>query len=206
MKAKSSIFILLVFIALHLSASISGEYLSKNYGEEIHGKILVAYATRAGSTIEVADSVAYHIAGKGYRVELRHINEVSDLSSYSLIIIGSAIRMGNVTPEIKSFVEKRKNEIETIPTAYFVVCLTLKDDTSDNREKVKEYLSPLRIIVQPFAEGYFAGKMDYSKLKRMDRFIVKRMVKAPEGDFRDWKLIREWAEELPNLPQASRKI
>jgi len=38
--------------------------------------------------------------------------------------------------------------------------------------------------------------MDYSQLKRFDRFIVKRMIKAPEGNFRDWNKIREWAEEM----------
>ncbi len=61
---------------------------------------------------------------------------------------------------------------------------------------ITEYLTPLYTLVQPFAEGHFAGKMDYSKLKRFDRFIGKRLVKAPEGDFRDWNKIRQWAEEL----------
>jgi hypothetical protein len=38
--------------------------------------------------------------------------------------------------------------------------------------------------------------MDYSKLNRIDRFIAKRVVKAPEGDFRDWKKVGEWAVNL----------
>jgi menaquinone-dependent protoporphyrinogen IX oxidase len=38
--------------------------------------------------------------------------------------------------------------------------------------------------------------MDYSMLKPMDKFMAKRMVKAPEGDFRDWEKIREWAVNL----------
>jgi menaquinone-dependent protoporphyrinogen oxidase len=54
----------------------------------------------------------------------------------------------------------------------------------------------LREIVEPFAEGYFAGKMDYSKLKPLDRFIAKRLVKAPEGDFRNWDKIKSWALKL----------
>jgi menaquinone-dependent protoporphyrinogen oxidase len=98
--------------------------------------------------------------------------------------------MGNVTPEMKKCVERNKAQLGSIPTAYFIVCLTMKDDTPENREKVAGYLTPLRALVQPFAEGSFAGKMDYSKLKRFDRFMAKRLVKAPEGDFREWDKIR----------------
>ena len=198
MKTIHSVFILLALF-INACASQPKQFVSKNYekqSDNLEGTVLVAYATRAGSTIEVADSIAYAIAGKGYTVELRHIEEVSDLSLYSAIFFGSAIRMGNVTPEMKKFVERNKAQMGSIPTAYFIVCLTMKDDTPENREKVAEYLTPLRTLVQPFAEGYFAGKMDYSKLKRFDRFIVKRMIKAPEGDFRDWNKIREWAEEV----------
>ena len=171
---------------------------SKSYGDTTgaKGKVLVTYATRAGSTIEVADSIAFTIAEKGYMVNLMHIDYVISLVEYDAVLIGSAIRMGNVTPEVKKFVEKRKAELENIPTAYFIVCLTLKDDTPDNMEKVSAYLEPLRAILTPFAEGCFAGKMEYSKLKRFDRFIAKRMVKAPEGDFRDWEKVRIWASGI----------
>lgn len=169
---------------------------SDNHAEGTRGKVLVAYATWAGSTIEVADSVAFAIAKQGYWLGLKHIETVERLQDYSAVIIGSAIRMGNVTPEVKSFVEKRKAGPVKIQTAYFVVCLTLKDDTPEKREKVKEYLAPLRKTLAPFAEGYFAGKMDYAKLKAIDRFIVKRLVKAPKGDFREWHKIRAWGSNI----------
>jgi hypothetical protein len=38
--------------------------------------------------------------------------------------------------------------------------------------------------------------MDYSKLGFFARFIVKSMVKVPEGDFRNWDMIRQWAKDL----------
>jgi menaquinone-dependent protoporphyrinogen oxidase len=82
-----------------------------------------------------------------------HIDGVGSLTDYNAVVIGSAIRMGNVTPEVKNFVEKRRVELEGIPTAYFITCLTLKDDTPENREAVKKYLEPLRKMVTLFAEG-----------------------------------------------------
>lgn len=191
---KKNAFYIVLILLLNSCHSYSKPFLIKSYGDSVtsKGKVLVAYATRAGSTIEVADSIALTIAQQGYWVDLKHIETVDKLEDYSAVIIGSAIRMGNVTPEVKKFVERRKIELEKIPTAYFVVCLTLKDDTPENREKVTEYLAPLRTLVTPFAEGYFAGKMDYSKLKRIDRFIAKHVAKAPEGDFRDWEKIKAW--------------
>jgi len=186
---------LLVFNSCH---SHSKPFECKQYGNSSRnkGKVMVAFATRAGSTIEVADSIALSIAKQGYWVILMHISEVDSLTTFNAVVIGSAIRMGNVTPEVTRFVEKRRVELKRVPTAYFITCLTLKDDTPENREAVKKYLEPLRGTVTPFAEGYFAGKMDYTKLKRIDRFIAKRIVKAPEGDFRDWVKIREWSLDL----------
>lgn len=159
-------------------------------------KILVTYATRAGSTIDIADSIAFTISQQGYCVDLVHINSIGNLTDYSAVIIGSAIRMGNVIPEVKKFVKANSESLHKIPTAFFIACLTLHEDTPENRAMVKEYLAPLREEVVPFAEGYFAGKMDYSTLKPLSRFAAKRMVKAPEGDFRNWEEIRRWASNL----------
>jgi menaquinone-dependent protoporphyrinogen oxidase len=41
----------------------------------------------------------------------------------------------------------------------------------------------------------FVGKLDKSSLGMGERLIVK-MVKAPEGDFRDWEEIRAWAAQI----------
>jgi menaquinone-dependent protoporphyrinogen oxidase len=183
---------------LHICTLNNKELQAKSYGNATSnkGRVLLTYATRAGSTIEVADTIALAIANNGYLVDIMHIDNVQSLSDYSTIIIGSAIRMGNVTPEVKKFVEAQRIELQSIPTAYFITCLTLKDDTPENRETVKAYLAPLREMVEPFAEGYFAGKMDYSKLKPFSRFIAKRVAKAPEGDFRNWGEIKAWGEPL----------
>lgn len=196
MKAITAIFTM--SISLYACGSRHIPMPTKTYGAEAtgNGRVLVAYATRAGSTIDIADSIAFGISQQGYCVDLVHINSIDNLIDYSAIVIGSAIRMGNVTPEVKRFVKINKEILQTKPTAYFIACLTLHEDTPENRAKVKDYLIPLREMVTPFAEGYFAGEMDYSKLKGFDKFVAKRMVKAPEGDFRDWGKIREWAFDL----------
>ena len=70
------------------------------------------------------------------------------------------------------------------------------DDTEENRKTVSAYLEPLRALVKPASEGLFAGVMDMKKLPLFERLIIK-MMKAPEGDFRDWTQISAWAESVP---------
>ena len=63
--------------------------------------------------------------------------------------------------------------------------MTLKDDNEKTRAEVNKYMEPLKAIVKPVDTASFAGKMDYSKLGFIARFIVAKMVKVPEGDFRN---------------------
>ena len=51
-------------------------------------KILVAYATMAGSTVEVAQGVGEEIAKSGYQVDILPINEIKDLQAYDGVVIG----------------------------------------------------------------------------------------------------------------------
>jgi len=162
---------------------------------DMDNKILVAYASRAGSTSRVAEAIAGVLCADGMAVDVRLAKEVSDVSSYRAVVVGSAIYMGRWMPDAVKFVEKHKNVLSRMPVAYFLVCLTLKDDTEENRSLVRSYLDPViekTPQVQPLDIGLFAGRMDYSKLSFFYRFIAKTM-DAPEGDYRDWNAITAWA-------------
>lgn len=63
---------------------------------------------------------------------------------------------------------------------------------------MEHYLNALREIVKPRTTAVFAGKMDFNKLSILDRMIAK-MVKSPQGDFRNWEAIRAWAESLATM-------
>ena len=44
-------------------------------------------------------------------------------------------------------------------------------------------------------EQTFAGRLDPDELGRAER-MVARIVRSPEGDFRDWDAIRAWAGQI----------
>lgn len=159
-------------------------------------KILVTYATKAGSTIQVAQEIARTIqSNNGHQVDVRPVESVRGLDGYDAAVVGSAIRAGKWLPEAQGFVEQHQAALNQMPVALFLVCLTLREDTQENRQTVAAYLDPVRELVKPVDVGLFAGVMDFTKLSFFPKLIVKAM-KAPQGDFRDWDAIRGWADAV----------
>ena len=157
-------------------------------------KVLIAYATRAGSTTEVAKKIAEVLTAKGLDVEVLPVKKVRDLSPYRAVFLGSAIRAAHWLPEAAEFVETNKAKLCEIPTAFFTVSLTMSEKTEANLKKVTAYVDPVRIICPPKAEAFFAGKMDPKSLSITTRILIKAM-KTQHGDYRDWEAVRAWAEE-----------
>jgi menaquinone-dependent protoporphyrinogen oxidase len=156
-------------------------------------RALVLSATRAGSTTEVAGFVGERLAGAGWSVDVSCADLAPAPGGYQALVIGSAIRAGRVLPEVRDYVKAHAAALKDLPVACFVVCLTMKDDTPENRVQVSAYLDPLRASVTPVEVGLFAGRMDYAKLAGVSR-LMARALRLPEGDFRDWTAIGAWAD------------
>lgn len=156
-------------------------------------RILVTYASKAGSTGEVADFIGQTLCANETTVDALPISDGVELSRFDAVIVGSAIRMGRWLGEAVKFVETNQAALSQVPTAYFTVCLTMKDDTEENRHEVATYMEPVCEILEPVDIGMFAGKVDYSKLSFLERLLAKAM-KVQEADHRDWDAIRGWTE------------
>ncbi len=155
-------------------------------------KALVLYGTRAGSTAEVAEFVGRCLSASGWSVDVEPVGAAKALGGYDAAVIGSAVRKGSVLPEVQDLVKTRKAELQRMSVAYFITCMTLREDTPEHRARANGFLAPLRSLVEPSEAGLFAGKMDYSKLDAGSRLMAK-VVGIPRGDFRDWTAIATWA-------------
>jgi menaquinone-dependent protoporphyrinogen oxidase len=160
-------------------------------------KVLIAYATYYGSTMEVAQAVAERIRALGAEVDVQPVKEVHDLSPYQAVVLGSAIRGGKIHPAAEKFLERNEDALAKIPVAYFVCCMTAREKSEDARLKAESYLSETlnrTPKIKPISTGIFGGKLEYSRLEWLARLVLKTL-DAPEGDFRDWEAIRAWADK-----------
>lgn len=165
--------------------------------------ILVTYASQGGSTAGIAETIVQVFSTKGMMVEVRPVKEVTDLNHYQAIVIGSAVHSGKWMPEATAFIERNQNALRRIPTAVFQVCMMLATNNQQYKSLVPGWLAPLRAQIRPIAEGSFAGALwpdQYSRLSdKLGLRIFLAVIKLKAGDYRDWKAICAWAEQISPL-------
>ena len=169
---------------------------------EMNAKILITYATRCGSTAEVAAAIGKVFCERGASVDVLPLKDVKSIESYQAVVLGSAVRIGAWLPEAVKFVEQNQARLNQMPTAFFTVHLNNTGDDEASKTARHAYLDPVRKLVAPAAEAFFAGVGDFSKVNLLERMMAK-FVKSPIGDFRDWTKIRAWAENVQSSTFAS---
>jgi menaquinone-dependent protoporphyrinogen oxidase len=167
-------------------------------------RILVTYATRAGSTAGVAEFIGKTLAEAGCQVDVQPMTDVGDLSPYSALVAGSAIQSKQWLPEAMEFLQTNQAALREMPCAVFLVCMTLAMSNADRfRDEVASFLDPVRAVVTPVSEGMFAGALDISTVPYFRARLGFRLSVLfgvwSEGDHRDWHAIRAWAYTLPPL-------
>jgi menaquinone-dependent protoporphyrinogen oxidase len=161
-------------------------------------EILVAYGTWAGSTGEVAEAIGKTLREGGLAVDVAAAEDVAEVGSYGAVIVGTGIRAGRLHPEVLKFLKAHEAALSGVPVAYFVVCLSMMEDTEEQRAEVLGYLEAAREAapqVEPVDIGLFGGVMDFDKLVLPIRLMMKAM-KSPEGDYRDWDAIQAWMAQV----------
>ncbi len=163
-------------------------------------KILVTYASRAGSTAGVAEAIAKTLTERGAQVEVLPMQDVTDLAPYRAVVAGSAIQEGKWLPEAMQFVQTHRAALAQKPFALFTVCMTMAMKNETYHRGVPEWLAPVRALVKPVSEGYLAGALDLDKVPSLRKRLMFRMSVVlgvwTEGDHRDWNAIRAWSNAL----------
>ncbi|NMC54464.1 MAG: hypothetical protein GYA48_12600 [Chloroflexi bacterium] len=159
-------------------------------------RILIAYATKAGTAAGIATHIGELFANQGLPVDVLPVEQVTDLSAYATVIVGSGIYIGKIIPKAMDFIEKNQSALQNKVFHLFVACMTLREDTDENRKVVSDYLIPAREVVKPQSEGLFAGMINLSHLNLLEKLMVSSM-QVPEGDYRNWPQIEAWAQAIP---------
>jgi menaquinone-dependent protoporphyrinogen oxidase len=158
-------------------------------------RILVAYASRKGSTAEIAQAIGKELTIEGYTIDVSEMKSVTSLAGYNAVVIGAPVYTGKVTRDVTAFVLTNKDELSRVPVAGFVTGIApvfqKTGDVKGFTDQLVTALSPLR----PVAVTMFAGSLDAGKMNIVERSLTTLM-KVPTGDFRDWDEIAAWAKTL----------
>lgn len=157
--------------------------------------VLVVYGTGTGCTAGVAEKIGESLAAHGVEVTVAPAADKPDAAAFDAVIVGSGIRAGAWHKPVAEWVRGNADALKQRPVAFFTACLTLAAEP-EKTDEVRAYTDTLiaETGVEPAAYGLFAGWNEPKKFSFIERTILK-MMKAPEGDFRDFAAIGEWADE-----------
>jgi menaquinone-dependent protoporphyrinogen oxidase len=156
-------------------------------------RVLVAVASRHGSTFEIAQRIAAGLRTNGHDVDLARIDDDPEveLERYDACVVGSAVYEGHWLRRARRFLNDNRDQLRQVP-----VFLFSSGPVGNNAIGVdNEHATNLTELTGAAEHRQFPGRLDRHTLKRRERWIVD-VVRAHDGDFRDWEAVDAWAATI----------
>jgi len=155
-------------------------------------KVLIAVASKHGSTHEIAEAIAEEVRQAAVTVDLHEVEMVDSLIGYDAVVLGSAIYAGEWLPEANDFVERFDAALRRMPVWLFSSGPLGEPAIPRGEPRAAE-----RLLARLLPRDYrsFAGRLERDRLGLVERSIAN-VTHAPYGDFRDWPAIRAWARGI----------
>lgn len=164
--------------------------------------VLVAYASKRGSTAEIADAIATVLRESGHEAACAEAGTVAELDGYDAVVLGSAVYMRRWRGDARRFARKHRHALERMPLWVFS-----SGPTGDPSRDNPAWTEPGHTIKRLERLGarehvVFGGSMPQEPHGHMEQAMVEN---TPQEwrDRRDWDEIRAWAARIAGqLPQA----
>ena len=171
-------------------------------------KILIIYSTTDGHTKKICNYISEKLE-QNFRSKIISLgkSENIDLTKYDLTIVGASIRYGKHKSELYSFIHKNLAQLNSIDCAFFSVNAVARKDNKSSADTNPYMLKFLKNTNwKPKNLAVFAGKIDYSKYKVLDKFMIRFIMWLTDGptnisnvhEFTDWNRVELFCKELIN--------
>ena len=157
-------------------------------------RVLVAYASKHGSTAEIAEAVSAEIREAGHSVDCLEAGSVKDLEGYEAVVLGSAVYIKRWRGDAKHFLRKQGKALARIPFWVFS-----SGPTGDPADDDPEWLEPPKIMARAEQLGVREHVVFGGRISPEGGPMMRSMAeKIPEEfhDRRDWDEIRRWAAKI----------
>ncbi len=181
-------------------------------------KVLVAYASKAGSTREIAEFIGKRLGECGLAADVQDVSSVRRVADYDAYVIGSAVYMFHWIKEAKQFVIKNRALLAVRPVWLFSsgpIGLQKTDpkgrDLRDASVSGPKEIDELAGAVKPRDHRIFFGALYGDKIGGAMGLTYRFMLRSktvresmPDGDYRDWKDIEAWVNSIADSLSASK--
>jgi menaquinone-dependent protoporphyrinogen oxidase len=166
-------------------------------------RVLVAYASKMGSTKEIAEAIGDRLTERGCQADVRSAGTVRSVDGYDAIVLGSAVYAARWRPEAVHFVRHHRGELSARRVWLF------ESGWVGPRPKALAATPGARrraVRVGAPVPAVFGGRLDPELATGvLDRALANKM----PGDARDWDEIRSWtdhvADALATNPNGGRR-
>jgi menaquinone-dependent protoporphyrinogen oxidase len=176
--------------------------------------VLVAYASRHGSTRGIAVRIAARLCAAGLKAEALPVNAVRDVGQYDAVVLGSALYLFHWLGEAKSFARRNQAALAGRPVWLFSSGPFGPDRIDEKGQDKLEVSGPreldeLRRTLRPRDHRVFFGAWGRRNKpvgfwERMVKIMPAAKAAMPDGDFRDWPNIDAWADGIAAALTAAR--
>lgn len=155
-------------------------------------KILVSAGSKYGATSEIAARLGEVLASRGHDVTVAAPDDVPGLSTFDAVVLGSAVYMGRWRKDARRLALEIADGLAR-PSVWLFSSGPVGDPPRPDEDPVD--VSDVFELTSAVEHVLFAGKLDKAALGFGDRAIMNAL-RAPEGDYRDWQEISQWAERI----------
>jgi menaquinone-dependent protoporphyrinogen oxidase len=158
--------------------------------------VLVAVATKHGSTLEIAEAIGRGLTAAGIPNDVLRIEEIPDLEGYDAVLLGSAVYMGSWMDAALTFAANHSAALTGMP-----VWLFSSGPLGDPPHPVEAHAVEITEVMETTGareHRLFSGRLDRHSLGFGERALAVG-VRAPEGDFRNWDQIAAWSAEVAGI-------
>jgi len=168
-------------------------------------RVLVAYASKHGSTKGIAERIGERLAAAGLAVDVLPVGKL-DVSAYDAVVLGSAVYMFHWMGEARSFAKNNRAAIAGKPVWLFSSGPFGDEKVDKQGRDVLTVAGPreideLRTLLSPRDHRVFWGAWDasYKPIGFMEKLTMAMPAARnsfPSGDKRDWPEIEAWADGI----------
>lgn len=161
-------------------------------------RVLVAYASKNGSTAEIAEKIAGELRIDGLEVDCVEAGKVRRLDAYNAVVLGSAVYVKRWRSSARRFLPRHGKALSALP--WWVFSSGPVGEPKPGDDRANAWLEPPKTMAKVERLGarahvVFGGRVAAKSHNFIERAMAKN-TPAQFADRRDWDQIAGWADEI----------